>query len=758
MNFTLKLKKIFSFLTILFLFSVTLCPAQQTSSRPKIALVLSGGGAKGLAEIPLLETLEEKGIPVDIVLGTSMGSMLGALYAAGYTPKEIKEIFTSLDIISILNTRAVATQRLPQNAFSIPDDNIFSLNFTWTGIGASPAILGDQNIMNMLAKYFSRLPNNLDFDSLPKKYRAIATNITNAEKIVYSKGSLPDAIRGSMSLPAIWTPAIIDRNTFVMDGGWVDNLPIQEAIDMGADIIIAMDVASYLENDPLKINSIDSIAINLFNLTISTNAVKQHHLANILFRPELDEYSTLDFLAINEIIAAGEKCIQENMDDLDKLVLELKNQGVPIIPQDKERSGEYSKLAIKTIESIKIKDISYREEIPLPKESDFKNFIGKSLTDETISNLIEKLNDFQNAYSLSSLSFAIASGSTEENCCLEIRANHYTQKSNRIIFGGEPSATLYYNDGYFYYDINPNIKSSIYLATPFPMMLSFFNAESIGLKLTATPRIAYYEDYSVSGDLSLQTSEGSAEPKNSPFYEYREANDDFLLNALVGIKMQYANMFTHCVNFQYDFSFLHSNLTTYNLFSIHSDTIWNTIENISTTHGSKVEFSYAIGLSYDVEDFLYKGQFSLEQRFAMFNKKAALGYTVQAGFNHFPWQLNCGYLEYGGFNGMPGYTYGTKKRDISMIGINYTHKITNVLGMPLYAIAKAKIGIKDTYNPYTSESDATDSIFYGWNPSDISQYDFGAGLYMALKTPVGHIVLGGGGTLNGNFCIFLGLM
>ena len=744
--------------TICFLIFALFSASAYAKDRPTIALVLSGGGAKGLAEIPLLEALEEEGIPIDMVLGTSMGSMIGALYAAGYTPREIREIFLSLDIMSILNASAVATQNLPPEAFTSEKDNIFSLNFTWNGIGAAPALLGDQNIMNMLAKYFSRLPNNLNFDELPIKYRAIATNLTNAEKVIYSSGSLPDAIRGSMSLPAVWTPAIVDRNTFVIDGGWVDNLPIQEAAKMGADIIIAMDVASYQESDPLNIDSIDSIAVNLFNLTISTSAMSQYELANVLLRPNLTEFNTLDFLHAEDIVKAGEICVRENRSQIRKLANELEKRGVNLEQISYTRQGEYDKLPVRKIESVTVRDISFREPCPLPKETDFQGYIGKTLDEKTMQSLIDRLNAYQKAYMLSSLSFAVLPGSAEDTCVLEIRANHYSQNSNRIIFGGSPSAYIFSDASRTSYNLNPQISSGLFFPAPVPLKMIFFTGESTGFILNTQPKLATYNQYTLSADIDISLSEGSQEPKSSPFYSDRTANDDILFDTTLGIQLRYANMFTFATVFNYNLISLHSNSSVYNLFSLETSTVWNTLDSISGLSGTKIEFMYSIGLSPNSDKFLYLGRFGAEQRFEIIRTRTAVGYTAQAAITHYPWQLNCGYTEYGGINGMPGYAYGTKKRDMAMVGVNVTHRLMNLAGMPLYLIGQIKTGFKDGYNAYSSVEPEEDFIFGNWNAADISQYDLGFGGYAALKTPIGNIVLGGSRAVNGNYCLIIALM
>ena len=128
-------------------------------TRPKVALVLSGGGARGLAEIPFLEAIEQAGIPVDMVLGTSFGALTGALYASGYSPKEIRQVLTTIDYAELFMATPVLSERVPQTAFSNQNANYGSIPFNFSsfkrlpGIGGAPGLIGEQNILNELTYY-----------------------------------------------------------------------------------------------------------------------------------------------------------------------------------------------------------------------------------------------------------------------------------------------------------------------------------------------------------------------------------------------------------------------------------------------------------------------------------------------------------------------------------------------------------------------------------------------------------------------------
>lgn len=725
------------------------------TDRPVIALVLSGGGAKGLAEIPLLEEIERLGIPVDMVLGTSMGSMIGALYASGYTPAQIREIFLSTDIMTALNIGPVALQKLPPEPFSLGMDNYGQIEFSKDGIGAAPALLGDQHILNLLARNFSRIPADMDFDYLPRRFRACATNISNFEEVVFKSGSIVKAVRGSMSLPAVWTPAIVDKSTYVMDGGMVDNLPIKLARDMGADIIIAMDVASHLESDPSKIDSISAVAINLFNLSISANAVMQHELATLLLLPDLRDFSTLDFLHVKEIIEVGERCIRENQAAFEELAEKLESVGVRLSPQDPGRTGKYKSLPVLEVERVVVEDVSLREKVPLPRESDFQFLVGKILDDKTQDALISKLDEYQKAFSLASLTYEVRRGTKAGTCTLAVLANHYAQNESRLFVGGKPFLSFYGGPSSVAVGADLDLSGGVYLIKPFPMYSCISTGEVSSLNLTLRPQISRKNEYVMNFNGSVTFKSGSLEPKDSVFFADRTVDGDYGIDVLGGIQLHYASLFSFSTGLAYSWNYLHSKKGSYNLFSAGGKGVWNSMDDIVALRGLRAEFLYEFALEPSLDYFLYNGRVSVAQRFEVIKNVAALGYEFQAALMHFPWQLNCGYAEYGGLYGMSGFPYGTKRRNFALTGATYTHRLVNIAGMPLFIMAKINGGIQSPYNPYTATEGPGAGVL---SAEDGFRYDLGAGAYLALKTPAGSLILGGSANLHGDFCFIITFM
>ena len=184
--------------------------------RPKFALVLSGGGAKGLAHIPILKELDRRGIVPDIVLGTSMGAVVGGFYAAGYSGEELERVVRSNDLMSyFLHLNATRDTESIQSPFTGYDTNLLTVEFGSSGIGASAGLIDDQYVNGFIRRHLSKVLSIKDFDKLSIPFRAIGADITNNRMVVFSSGSLFDAIRASMSLPVIFSPVQLEDGSYI---------------------------------------------------------------------------------------------------------------------------------------------------------------------------------------------------------------------------------------------------------------------------------------------------------------------------------------------------------------------------------------------------------------------------------------------------------------------------------------------------------------------------------------------------------------
>lgn len=277
--------------------------------RPTVALVLSGGGAKGFAHIGILEALDELDIPVDYIVGTSMGSIMGGFYAIGYSGKDIAEqvakqdwstIFT--DQITSRKTPVAIKDELNRYAFSFPIKQ---------GIKLPKGIVRGQRVMNILSKYTIDYHATDNFSDLPIPFSCVAVDLESGEAVVLEKGYLPKAMRASMSIPSIFTPVKIDDRLFV-DGGVINNFPADVAKVKEYDYIIGVDVQSPLRSKDELVSATD-IVNQLVSFAGRPRTDKNIKLTDIYIHPDISGYTTGSFTKdeIDSIISRGRKAAKE---------------------------------------------------------------------------------------------------------------------------------------------------------------------------------------------------------------------------------------------------------------------------------------------------------------------------------------------------------------------------------------------------------------------------------------------------------------
>lgn len=293
-------------------------------ARPKIGLVLSGGGAKGAAHIGVLKIIEDNHIPIDYVVGTSIGSYVGGLYAMGYSASEIEQI--------MLNTNFDKgySDQIPREQLQFEDKRLrdhynltFHLGYSDGTFKMPSGLLLGQSALQVLKSSVGEIGELKSFDDLPIPYRAVATDIATAKPFVLSKGSLSQAIKASSTVPGALEPLEIDGHLLV-DGGIVNNMPVNVAKEMGADIVIAVDIgSSLLEQEQIK-NTVD--VLNQLSTILTTNTTTEQksflNEKDILIRPEIDEIPTTDFSRLNDALVLGEQAALTNLHNLKSLSIE----------------------------------------------------------------------------------------------------------------------------------------------------------------------------------------------------------------------------------------------------------------------------------------------------------------------------------------------------------------------------------------------------------------------------------------------------
>lgn len=269
----------------------------ESKARPTVGLVLSGGGAKGMAHVGVLRVLEEMQVPVDLVVGTSAGSAVAALYATGMPVEEIEQRFIGLDWLSSFRDdpgRAFKPVRRKQDDWRLPLTP--GIGVGSEGVRFGGGLVTGQNlgfILNDLTRSAALVD---DFDQLPIPFRAIATDLETGVEVVIGDGNLADAIRASMSIPGVYAP--VERSgRLLVDGGVANNLPVSVARDMGADIVIAVDITdSLMATEDMR--EAFSVVGQLTTLMTRRNTEFQLGLLtdrDILIQPDLQGHTSADF-------------------------------------------------------------------------------------------------------------------------------------------------------------------------------------------------------------------------------------------------------------------------------------------------------------------------------------------------------------------------------------------------------------------------------------------------------------------------------
>lgn len=291
-------------LSILFIVSKSLIAQDSIPKRPRIGLVLSGGGAKGLAHIGVLKVLEKHHIPIDYITGTSMGSIIGGLYSIGYSAGDLEKLAKNINWDEIFSG-SIKRSDISVEEKKEADKYILQFPYKKGNFVLPKGLISGQKLEKLLSKITWAVHGQNDFLKFPIPFTCVATDIETGEAYVMNKGFLPDALRASMSIPSVFAPVEIDGRLLV-DGGLVRNLPASDAKNMGADIIIGVNVGSPL----FKKEELNSMLAIMDQAASFRNAIlleDEKKLCDILISPDISGYSAASFDAADTLIDRGEK-------------------------------------------------------------------------------------------------------------------------------------------------------------------------------------------------------------------------------------------------------------------------------------------------------------------------------------------------------------------------------------------------------------------------------------------------------------------
>ena len=297
--------------------------SQQASrlSRPKIGLVLGGGGARGAAHVGVLKVLEQLHIPIDYIAGNSMGAIIGGLYASGFTPEEIEHELQTIPWDEVFND---APPRPDRPFRRKRDDDIYTvkaqLGYSDGEVKLPLAYIHGQQFGLQLSRLTLRAAHVRDFNKLPIPFRAVATDIETGKEVVLQSGNLAQAIRASMAVPGAFDPVEID-NRLLVDGLVANNVPVNVVRAMGADVVIVVDVGAGLRKRG-QIKTALNVVEQLSNILSQRNVEQQLATlksSDILIRPDLKGVGAGDFSKAEVAIANGEQAARQHLHDLERL-------------------------------------------------------------------------------------------------------------------------------------------------------------------------------------------------------------------------------------------------------------------------------------------------------------------------------------------------------------------------------------------------------------------------------------------------------
>ena len=292
--------------------------AENPGSRPRVALVLSGGGARGFAHIGVLKVLDELHVPVDVVVGTSVGAVVGGLHATGMRYDDLVEAFRAQDWNALFRDgpdrkEVRLRQKRDDRELTLP----FEVGISEKGLRLPTGIIAGAKLTNLLDVLTWPAMVVQDFDSLPIPFRAVATDVATGEAVVLERGRLSTAMRASMAVPAVFAPVSIDGRTLI-DGGVVENLPLRVAREMGADVAIVVNLTTGLEDvsEAQTILSISQRVLTIFTMRSTQEQLRTLRAQDVLITPQLQRFSPSSFDRLEDGLRLGEEAARAAADSL----------------------------------------------------------------------------------------------------------------------------------------------------------------------------------------------------------------------------------------------------------------------------------------------------------------------------------------------------------------------------------------------------------------------------------------------------------
>jgi NTE family protein len=388
-------------------------PTIEPPTRPTIGLVLEGGGALGFAHVGVIEWMEEHHIPVDDVAGTSMGGLIGGLYASGNSPQEIETFVGGIDWSAVLSGQVpfpALSYRRKEDKLAFPNRLDFGLKH---GVSFPNGLNSGAGVGMLLDREMLPYYDLKNFNDLPIPFRCVATDISTGTEHVFKDGSLAQAMRSTMSIPGVFAP-VVHGTQIYSDGAAVNNLPVDVARDMGAKIVIAV----YLDTGPVdkeSFNSLLGVAGRNLSIMVSANELKSMKDANILLKADVSKYTSSDFEKSADIIPQGVKVAEEHAAELEKYALNDADWQAYVAQRNARRRTKIPVPQFVTVYELKG---AQRAEVA----NEFAKYVGKPIDSQKIDATIA---DLQGTRTYSSISYNLIDQNNQTGLLVRPRLTNY---------------------------------------------------------------------------------------------------------------------------------------------------------------------------------------------------------------------------------------------------------------------------------------------------------------------------------------------
>ncbi|MGD1817652.1 MAG: patatin-like phospholipase family protein [Pleomorphochaeta sp.] len=737
---------------------------------PKVALVLSGGGAKGFAEIGVVDEIMKMGIPIDFICGTSMGGLIGAYYALGYSTNDLINILKEDPLINYLVPNTYTKNATPPSLLKDSDGLRLSIGVNSNGIGDVPGFLSDQGVISFLNKTTIKSAGEIDFNDLPIPFKAVAIDSATGKEKILDHGFLSDAMRATMSLPIIFPPYVLKDGTYCMDGGLSDNLPVKVAVDWGADIIISVDVSSEGLKGPGDFSTLSGALVQTINLATFSNREESQALSDILVKPDVSDFMILEVNKIDEILEKGYEAFDQHKEDFIKIRDEIKKYR-KLEVKNEDASSIYENLQDPLVKYVKFVDINNDKKYSFTNI--FDKYINKRLTPEVLKQLEEDITSFGTINDISTVSFNFnLIDKRDYSGNLEIGLRNWDSSPSKIDFS--TSMMMGFSN-------NPDNRAWAYLAVNAHPKIKYVFAD----RITADLKLRIAENISVVSKVGYQLLDkenlnlnlfsqfgsyfGSLSPANNKYVKYYIPSYSVGFDVGMGLDFKLSNLFScetlvnyklvalganeyiasndnsisfedtplNIFNFDFTFTYLNSQDTIF----ANSGYGVNSINSLNITNGELGYYGY------------FDGSFAYP-----ITKNDTIKAEAKFGFSTANYQLTSSYFDLGGYKELPGYYFGSFTREYFSFSLLYQRYLNEII-YPLYLQAGMKFyGTDNSYNPilniYPTDTSSMLKAPANKIPS-ITDLGFGIFTGVGIKTNFGDVIFGTGVSINGNFNIVL---